>query len=761
MLERESQSTQAAEEHEPSPAIEGSERRIIRIPAAPSVTRSIVNKVAIKDGDLFFLTNRDGNVPLTRNHGFGLYYHDCRYLNGYELKLAGATYTPLAATAEHDFMAIFQFSNSDIITQGNRMILAERISVEWERLIDSPNLALRDVLTFHNYEFNQEIEFPVSLTLRSDFEDIFVVRGMLPPQMGELQEPVWEDGVLSFVYHGADNRYRSLSAHFSPAPTTTNGTTATFQLKLQPQESKQFKITLVVAESTDPAQVQPKPLPQPNLKQYKAWLHRMSNEWMENQTQVQSDSLLLNKIMYRSLRDLHMMKNTIDHQAYFSCGLPWFNTVFGRDNLVIAIQSLAYDPKAAEQVLRILAHYQGKRVDPWRDEQPGKILHELRVGELTNLNVLPYSPYYGAIDSTPLFLALVGLHAAWTGDLTLFHELHDNIELALSWLATYGDLNGDGFIDYQTTSARGLANQGWKDSGDAIVNADGSLAQPPIALVEIQGYVYLAKVLLADLFERAGEPDRAGQLRTEAAALREKFNRDFWLEDKGFYALALQQDGKPAAVLSSNPGQALWTGIAEPVKARRTVEALMRGEMFNGWGVRTLSAKELRYNPVGYHLGTVWPHDNSIIVAGFRRYGFDDESCRIFSGITEAALDFDIYRLPELFAGYEREEYDTPVHYPVACSPQGWSAGSIPFMLHSLLGLIPEAFDHRLRIVRPTLPNFVNAIELHRLRVGTAQVDLRFKRTTKGVTVNPLNVRGQLEIVVESKSANRRQPSKD
>ncbi len=760
MLEKESQPAQGAEDHEAAAAAGISEPEIIRVPAAPSVTRSIADKVAIKDGDLFFLTNRDGNVPLTRNHGFGLYYHDCRYLNGYELKLADTTYTSLAATAEHDFMAIFQFANSDIIIRGRRMILAERLSVEWERLIDNPSLALRDVLTFHNYEFNQEIEFPVSLTLRSDFEDIFVVRGMLPPQMGEIQEPVWQDGVLSLVYHGADNRYRSLSVHFSPAPTATNGTTATYQVTLQPQESKQVKITLVVAESTDLAQVQPKPLPEPNLKQYKAWLHRLSNEWMENQTQVQSDSLLLNKIMYRSLRDLHMMKNTIDNYEYFSCGLPWFNTVFGRDNLVIAIQTLAYDPKAAEQVLRILAHYQGKRVDPWRDEQPGKILHELRVGELTNLNVLPYSPYYGAIDSTPLFLALVGLHAAWTGDLTLFHELHDNIELALEWLAKYGDLNGDGFIDYQTVSARGLANQGWKDSGDAIVNADGSLARSPIALVEIQGYVYLAKVLLADLFERIGEPDRARQLRIEADALRKKFNHDFWLEDKGFYALALQQNGEPAAVLSSNPGQALWTGITDPDKARRTVEALMRSEMFSGWGIRTLSAKELRYNPVSYHLGTVWPHDNSIIMAGFRRYGFDNESCRIFSGIVEAALQFDIYRLPELFAGFEREGYDTPVHYPVACSPQGWSAGAIPFMLQSLLGLIPEAFEHRLRIVRPVLPSFVNEIELRGLRVGDARADLRFKRTAKGVTVNTLDVRGQLNIVVESKSANGRQQPK-
>ena len=321
-------------------------------------------------------------------------------------------------------------------------------------------------------------------------------------------------------------------------------------------------------------------------------------------------------------------------------------------------------------------------------------------------------------------------------------------------MAESGDQNRDGYIEYQSSSKKGLINQGWKDSGDAIVNADGSLARPPISLVEVQGYVYSAKVSLADLYERTGERDRAEQLRSEADELRARFNRDFWLEDKAFYALALQADHKPAAVISSNPGQALWSGIVDPEKAHRTVQRLMAPDMFNGWGIRTLSEQERRYNPIGYHLGTVWPHDNSLIASGFRRYGFDKEACEIFTAIAEAAMYFEHYRLPEVFAGFCREDYGVPVHYPVACHPQAWAAGAIPYLVETLLGLVPEAFDERLRIVRPVLPGFVDRLELRRLRVGRGRVDLHFERTSQGsVSVEVLQVTGSLDVVVEDGSS--------
>jgi glycogen debranching enzyme len=296
-----------------------------------------------------------------------------------------------------------------------------------------------------------------------------------------------------------------------------------------------------------------------------------------------------------------------------------------------------------------------------------------------------------------------------------------------------------------------LSNQGWKDSGDAIVNSDGDLAQPPISLVEVQGYVYLAKTALADLYERAGESARAQELRDQAEELRARFNRDFWVEERQFYALALQAQNRPAAAISSNPGQALWAGIIDDQKADSTVARLLSREMFSGWGIRTLSSKELRYNPIGYHLGTVWPHDNSLIAAGFRRYGFDKEACRVFTAIVEAAQYFEHYRLPEVFAGFDRESYGVPVRYPVACHPQAWAAGAVPYLIQTVLGLTPEGFEGRLRIRHPVLPEFVQWLELHRLRVGHGRADLRFECVEDGtVRVIVLDVDGDLDVVVES-----------
>jgi glycogen debranching enzyme len=323
------------------------------------------------------------------------------------------------------------------------------------------------------------------------------------------------------------------------------------------------------------------------------------------------------------------------------------------------------------------------------------------------------------------------------------------VEQALEWMNRYGDPNGDGYLEYKSGSGKGLVHQGWKDSDDAIVNDDGTLATPPIALVEVQGYAYLAKTGVAELYRRTGDEARAEQLLREAAQLRAQFNHDFWMDDKSFFALALQAGSKRCAVISSNPGQALWTGIIDPEKAKSTVDRLIAPDMFNGWGVRTLSALERRYNPIGYHLGTVWPHDSALIAAGCRRYGFHEAAGRIFVGILEAAMEFKHYRLPEVFAGFAREEYGEPVRYPVACHPQAWASGAVPYLLETSLGLQPDAFEKRLRIVQPDLPDFIQHVEIHRLRIGGAKVDLRFERNRDGVIqVHPLKVDGQLDVLV-------------
>jgi glycogen debranching enzyme len=712
----------------------------------PSETSGLANALVIKDADLFFLTEPDGSVPLQGDHGLGLYFHDCRYLNGYEIRLAGMPLVPVAATAGRGFMAKFELANLKMKAANGAVVQREELEVQWHRIIDSDARALDEWLTVQNFA-RQPVECPLSLTFRAEFEDLYAVRGFLNQKFGTLQETAWKNGALQFLYEGRDAVYRGLSIHFSPVPDRMEGTTAHFEFKLAPRESKQVRVALLVTETTDRTKAQPARVSTPpDAAQLESKLEGATEKWLDVVTDVFSDSLVLEEAIDRSFRDLQILRMKMEQETFFAAGTPWFATLFGRDSLITALQTLAYDPGMSEQTLRLLARYQGQRVDEWKDEQPGKILHELRVGEAAHVGLIPHTPYYGSIDATPLFLMLIGRHADWTGTLALFNELRTPVERALEWMAQYGER--DGYLTYSSSSEKGLENQGWKDSGDGIINSDGTVAAPPIAIVEAQGYAYRAKLAVADLYERAGEISRARQLRHEAADLQTRFNHDFWVRRKGFYALALQKDGKAAAVVSSNPGHALWTGIADQDKARLTAERLMRDDMFSGWGIRTLSQKEQAYNTLGYHLGSVWPHDTSLIAAGFRRYRFDDEASRLFEGLLRAATHFKGYQLPELFAGFSSAEYDVPVPYPAANHPQAWAAGSLPYMLKSMLGLMPEAFDKRLRIVRPILPDFIDEVELHRLRVGEAQVDLRFERNANDVvTVHTLRVTGRLEVV--------------
>lgn len=521
--------------------------------------------------------------------------------------------------------------------------------------------------------------------------------------------------------------------------------------RLAPREQRQVRLALAIEESSRPTSGIPERSRLSSLRQFESGLEEQTPSWMAGITQVTGHGSALDQLMERAFRSLRVLRTHLGQESYFAAGVPWFVTLFGRDSIITALQMLAYHPGIAEQTLRLLVRYQGTREDDWRDEEPGKILHELRVGELANLNAIPQTPFYGTVDATPLFLILIAQHATWTGSIRLFQDLRPNVDLALHWLDTYGDRHATGYLSYEsrTGKSKKIVNKGWKDSGDAIVNADGAAAQPPIALVEVQGYVYAARRGMADLFERVGEHAKADRLRQEAQQLRERFNRDFWMEDKGCYALALQQNGRPAAVVSSNAGQALWTGITDDEKARRTVGRLMAEDMFSGWGVRTLSGRERAFNPIGYHLGTVWPHDNSILAAGFRRYGHDEEALRIFHGLFDAAFHFRAHQLPEVFCGFSRQDYEIPVSYPVACHPQAWAAGALPFMLTTLLGLEPDGFGKRLRIVRPLLPQGLDRLDLRRLRVGEASVDLAFRRSGAGVDAEVINVQGELDVQMD------------
>lgn len=717
----------------------------------PATAESLADAIVIKNENVFFVARPDGNVPLKDSHGMGLYYHDCRYVNGYEIEVAGRKPAPLSASSVQGSIGVFTLTNPRIEMVNGGILNEEELGMTWRRLIDHETPALRDRLHIENFTL-QTLEFPVTLTIQSAFEDLFAVRGLLPKQFGTLHHPVWQEDMLRFSYDGKDGIVRTLTVHFDPPPDKRHGTTAEFALRLEPRGRRHIDVALVIGESKGRAAARhgtPRPA---DFSRLENELERETQAWMAHVTQVVTNGSALDQLMERSFRGLRVLRTHLGDETFFAAGVPWFVTLFGRDSLITAWQMLAYNPRIAEQTLRLLATYQGAKEDDWRDEQPGKILHELRVGEMANLDAIPHTPFYGTVDATPLFLMLVAEHAAWTGSLSLFDELRAPIERALSWMDAYGDRHGETYLTYTSRSKDKLVNQGWKDSGDAIVTAEGAVAVPPLALVEVQGYGYAAKLGIAALFVRAGDRGRADRLIREARRLRERFNRDFWMETEGCYALALQGDGRQAAVVSSNPGQALWTGIADQDKARRTINRLMAEDMFSGWGVRTLSSNERAYNPIGYHLGTVWPHDNSIIAAGCRRYGHDREALRIFHGLFEAAYHFHAHQLPELFCGFDRAQYEIPINYPVACHPQAWASGTLPFLLTTLLGLMPDAFEKRLRIDRPLLPDFLDRLELRRLHVGGAVVDLAFRRKPQGVDVDVVKLQGELDVQVDKES---------
>jgi len=713
----------------------------------PTGVESLAQAIVMKQDNLFFLAQRDGHVPMTGNHGLGLYYHDCRYLNGYELTMGGLPPVGLSASAAVGAVGIFSLTNPELVLPSGERVDKEQLGLTWHRVLAAETPALRDELRFHNFSL-RPIRFSITLAFRSAFEDVYVVRGLTKPPRGHVQSPQWHGDVLTLAYRGEDGITRALSIESDPAPIEHRHTTATFPIAVNPGQEHTVRVSLTIHESNNAASTSPSSR-RPDSAQRPPQILRHFNASTQEITKLSANGSALDQLMDRSFRGLDVLRSHLDGDEYFAAGVPWFVTLFGRDSLFTGLQMLPYHSAVADQTLRLLAKHQGRREDEARDEQPGKILHELRVGELANVNAIPQTPSYSTVDATPLFLIVLAHHARWTGSLQLFKELRPQIKLALEWIDGSIRRHPGAYLAYASEPGKNaMANKGWKDSGNAIVNEDGSLATPPIALVEVQGYVYEAWRGMASLFDRSGETTEAERLRQQAAQLKARFNRDYWMEDKGCYALALQQNGLRAAVVTSNPGHALWTGIADEAQARRTIERLMAADMFSGWGVRTLAATERAFNPIGYHLGTVWPHDNALVAAGFRRYGGDEQALRIFQGLFDAAFHFHLHQLPEVFCGFGREDYEVPINYPVACHPQAWAAGALPFLLATLLGLEPEALDQRLEIVRPMLPRGLDRLDVSRLRIGQASVDLTFRRRKDGVDVDIVKLEGPLDIQV-------------
>ncbi len=663
--------------------------------ASASHVRSIADAVDLKDGAIFLVCAPGGDVRDEQRGGYGLYMHDCRFLSRYVMQLGPGGWDELGVDIPHGATAIIRSTNPRL-KFGDVVIDKQALVATWSRTLDGSGPRLHDRLSVANHGM-QPLDLPVSLRFASDFRDVYAIRSLLHGDLGQLAKPRWDGGTLRLGYTGSDEIERTTDVTIDPPPDETSDADATLVLHIEPGAIGSLDIEVLLQERPAKGNVpRPHTGPRPAKK----------DDWLDHACVVESSDPTFQRVIDRAMLELRSLRSHESGERYFAAGVPWFVSLFGRDSIIAAHQVLMLDAGIAADTVRLLAARQGTKRDTWRDEEPGKILHELRVGEYARTDRIPQTPYFGTVDATPLFLMLIAAHASWNGDLGLFRETRTAIDAALDWVGGPGDTDGDGFVDYDSGSDQGLANQGWKDSGDAIVDAEGNLARPPVSLVEVQGYVYAAELGIADLFERDGDLGRATELRQQAETLRAAFEDRFWIDDRIGYALALQGNGRACAVTTSNPGHALWAGIMAADRAEITARLLMEPRMFSGWGVRTYAADQPRFDPVGYHLGTVWPHDNAIIAAGLRRYGFDEAAGRVAQGIIDAATEFPDHRLPEVFAGFERQRMGAPFRYPVACHPQAWAAGSIPSLLTTLLGLRPEAFERRLSDRAPHASRF-------------------------------------------------------
>jgi glycogen debranching enzyme len=705
---------------------------------------NIINARVIRENDLTLLTLPNGDIPLTDNFGYGLYYHDCRFLSGYTLTINGKFLTEILSSAESGFESSVILTNPDLEDKDGNPINKETLSIGRDTAI--PGCVI-ETISIRNFNMT-DVALDLTLHFKSDFNDIFTVRGMTEGVDGQ-KMPVKYDPdyhTIEMPYIGKDEHYRITKIKFNRQPSAVKNGSCTFSISLEPRGTQQIVLAIFVQDV-------------PPGKHYVDFQMADTKEAMESieksyhvpyrrQIDFLTDNNLFNKILLRSLSDLRMLFMSLDGRKFYSAGVPWYDTLFGRDSILAAIQAMPYHFESVPGTIKLLASHQGKAYDDWRDEEPGKILHELRTGEKANLRQIPQTPYYGTVDATPLFLILVADYIGWTGDLDMFNNMMPGIEAAIDWIDQYSRRNGSIFTSYVPRSPKGLSNHGWKDSWDGIMHSDGELAKPPVALAEVQGYVYMAKMRMSALYDQAGRNDEANKLKKDAGKLKKEFNERFWMKDKKFFALAIDDTGA-CDVISSNPGHCLWSGIVDDKYAKYVADRLFEEDMYTGWGIRTLSKNELRYNPLGYHTGTVWPHDNSLIAMGLHKYDLRDRLSELFTGMYDAASVFQLYRLPELFSGFKRGKYNMPVKYPVACSPQAWSAGTIPYMLMACLGLTPDVLNNQLTLVKPHLPPWLNKVHITNLRAGKASVDIEFRREESGTLVNVVKKHGELDVFIE------------
>ena len=690
---------------------------------------------ALKHGDTFVALDIRGDIG-TAFGSSGLFHEDTRHLSRLELLLNGKPPLLLGSNLRDDNTAFFvDLTNPDLID--DQRIVMEKDRVHILRTIFIWRDTTYQRLGVRNYA-DQPIYLRLTVLFENDFADLFEVRGLQRERRGTATASIEGSRVL-LTYHGLDQKVRQTALEFDPPPDQLETDAAVYNLHLKPGETK----PLFLAISCNRTDSRPLPFFRGLIT-----ARREVREATRQRTSVETSNTRFNEILCRSAADLGMLMTETPQGRYPYAGIPWYSTTFGRDGLITALQMLWWCPDVARGVLRRLAHYQATEYDPVADAEPGKILHEMRGGEMAALREVPFGLYYGSVDSTPLFVLLAGLYAERTGDRETIIELWPAVEAALGWIDGPADPDGDGFVEYQRASEQGLANQGWKDSHDSIFHADGRLAEGAIALVEVQAYVYAAKRMAARCARRLGHDFAADRLDAEAARLAERFEAAFWCPDLETYALALDGSKEPCCVRTSNAGQVLFTGIAEPDRAARVAADLLEPRFFSGWGIRTVARGEARFNPMSYHNGSIWPHDNALIALGMARYDAKRSIEALFSGLFSAATYMDQRRLPELFCGFQRQRGHGPTLYPVACSPQAWASATPFSLLEASLGLEFDPFAHQIRLRNPRLPEFLDEVMLRDLQLGPSSADLRVRRHGRTVSLDTPRITGDLHVSV-------------
>ncbi|WP_448526324.1 amylo-alpha-1,6-glucosidase [Parathermosynechococcus lividus] len=729
----------------------------------------------LKDNDIFLITDPLGNITCFDNRDethLGLFCRDTRFLSRLELQFERQPLILLSSSAQRGFALSAQCANP-----GTSQIPPETVSIQRELVLQG---GLLEKLTLTNYG-KQPVSFELSLTFEADFADLFEIRGWVRQRTGlrmrQLRDA--EDDVslsapssaalsqdapstlsssrsqaLVLAYRGVDGVFMETRIDFyRHQPDRLEGYTAIWHLLLLPHATTVLGYRLQPFVNNEPASSVSIPA---TVSQALAAETMEMQQWQECTTQFYADDRPLQQILDRATQDIYLLQQTFplgddtdETGQALAAGIPWFSTLFGRDALIAAMQTLILNPDIARQTLMVLAAYQGQATNEWRDEEPGKIPHELRRGEMARCGEIPHDPYYGTVDATPLWLMLYADYYAWTGDRAFLEQYWPHAEAAMAWIDHNCAASG-GYLTYERKSAGGLHNQGWKDSGDCIVNAKGDLATGAIALVEVQGYVYAARMRLSQLAYALHKPDLGDRWQRAAQTLKAQFQRDFWLPEQGYFALALDGDGHPVDSITSNPGQCLGLGLFSREQAQSVAERLSAPDLFNGWGIRTLSSTSPAYNPMGYHLGSVWPHDSGLIALGLRSLGYTEQALEIAQGLLDMTAQQPYYRPPELFCGFARTADSPPVRYPVACSPQAWATGSIFHLIQVMVNLVPDAPNNCLRVVNPTLLPDVYYLSLRNLRIGQTWLDLEFERANGATACRVVQKRGNLRVIIEA-----------